>query len=159
MFRYSNNQAEPSSASKSRTMIDLLEDLLISKEDDDAPITANPVATPVPEKVTKLASSSRPLSLSALITETDDLDIDLEIDDTIDTTVSPSVCTFLYSSQQLQRRSFCLKYVIFLFILLIHYINKRRSCLYITISASRIYYKDISVKMRIKKSCGNYLKL
>lgn len=90
-FQYSDNQTErPSNASETETISDRLEELMISKTDSDTVTTAKLAATPVLEKATKLASSSRPLTV-----DDDDLDIDLEIDDNIDTTVSSAIPLFL----------------------------------------------------------------
>ncbi|EFN76750.1 coatomer subunit beta' [Harpegnathos saltator] len=82
-FQYNDSSMErPNNASDGGILTDRLQDLLISGKDNDTiATTAKLVATSVPEKATKLASSSRPLTV-----DDDDLDIDLEIDDTIDTT-------------------------------------------------------------------------
>lgn len=79
-FQYNDG---PSSAPEAEAMTDRLQELSISRKDNDAVPTAKLVPASASEKATKLASSSRPLTV-----DDDDLDIDLEIDDTIDTSVS-----------------------------------------------------------------------
>lgn len=90
-----------SSAPEAEAMTDRLQELSISKKDNDAVTIAKIASAPAPEKTTKLASSSRPLTV-----DDDDLDIDLEIDDTIDITVSSWILIFVvfekrYFSRQL----------------------------------------------------------
>lgn len=89
-FKYKNGvssstetEIKPAETKPGEAMIDRLQELSISSKSNDP---ASTVKTVIPEKVTKLASNSRPLTV-----DDDDLDIDLEIDDTIDTTVSSSI--------------------------------------------------------------------
>lgn len=87
-FKYSgvssSSEVETKSAEEkpAEAMIDRLQELCISAKDSNLMIASTMKST-VPEKITKLASNSRPLTV-----DDDDLDIDLEIDDNIDTTVS-----------------------------------------------------------------------
>lgn len=85
-FQYKSNTSEIETK-PIETMMDRLQDLAISaRESSKTSATASSLAAKsvVPEKATKPASSTRPLTV-----DDDDLDIDLEIDDNIDTTVSP----------------------------------------------------------------------